>query len=91
MPRKKSYAELSAVINRNIKGLVTRKGLANGLVNDLAETYEDVRRLRRDLAVLAGSESERESVKKALMSICVWAWHTADHLNNIHKILEDEL
>lgn len=79
------------MIKRNIKGLVTRRGLAKGLINDLAETYEDVRRLRRDLRVIVGADSKRESVKKALMSVCTWAWHTADHLNNIHKILEDEV
>lgn len=90
MARKISYSILCTRIERNIKGLVARKSLAKGLTNDLAETFEDIQRLMRDLKLITGEGSKRQEVKDALMSVGAWAWHTADHLNNIHTILMDE-
>lgn len=91
MTKKRSYSELHGIVLRNIsKSARFRAKPAAELANDIIEVSEDLERLRPVFAVLLDESSEKQAVKAALRELNAWAWHTADHLNNIFSILDAE-
>ena len=88
---KRTYSELHRSIMRNISGLATDNAdKTEALVNDIIEVYEDFERLRPVLEIIVGESSKEADVKSALLELNVWAWHTAEHLQSIFSILEEE-
>jgi hypothetical protein len=89
--KKRSYSESHEIVLRNISKVAWfHVKPAAELANDLVEVSEDLERLRPIFAVLMDESSKKQAVKAALLELNAWAWHTADHLNNIFAILDAE-
>lgn len=86
----RQFGELLEVATGHLKALVSEKALAKGLANDIAELHEDIRRMEAEVSAIVDPNSTSATVKAALQTLGTWAWHTSDHLKNIHAILEEE-
>jgi hypothetical protein len=57
---------------------------------DIIEAWEDMERLHPLLTGIVEGTLNVDEFKRAIRELSVWSWHTADHLNSLHKALEDD-